>query len=1041
MAAKVQRPLVIGVDVGGTNTDAVLLDTSQPGTSAVLSCHKSPTTPDVTDGVEAVLKALLSKPWSISEESSSGSPVIPSTPDPKSVTALAIGTTHFLNAIIQHDAALLSRVAVIRLGSYGFLDGALPFADWPLALRGTIEAYSAVVPGGVNIDGRLIAPLDESSLREQARKLYNLGLRNIVIVGMGSPMDRDFNQEAEAKDHILSELNALDASYAASVNIVLSHTVAGSGLLARENAAILNASISTFARRTIHSFLRAMGRVGLQCPLYLTSNAGHLLPFKQAILFPIRIFSSGPTNSMRGAAFLAGQDLLRAQSEGRSFVVVDVGGTTSDVGALMPNGYPRLSKTHTDLAGVKVNLDMPSVESIGLGGGSIIRILGETPDSIKASVGPDSVGYALTTKALCFGGTTTTATDVVIAHSRGNSSEPSIGDPNLINLSPEVIAASQGRIKQMFESLIDRIKLSDDDCTVILVGGGAFLCPSQLRGVNRVIRCEHAGVANAIGAALAKIHGSAEALVDADDVQAGIVRVTEAAVAGAVAKGGVAQDVTVLNETVQWVPYVDGKRLVHIGVACSVDHARVYSEMIQSSAQGDLISGLDYKADTVDESLKSTAEKSTPTAYLASEQDVDILTYRPEISPSGEWVISPTDLKFIEIGCYILGCGGGGSPYSTYLNLLELLRQGERIVIVSPDSLPDEAVLPPVAAIGTPAVGLERISSDAVFHAIKRLAQELGGAEATHMLATEIGGMNGLATLRWAAKRYCNVPVVDGDLMGRAYPNFEMVSQYVSAETINELLPVAICSGDGRDGIIPAGQTDEISAGKEIRRVCAEFGFAAGAAGNPLSGAKFRSAGIPNTFSLAWRLGRVVRSAQVNSTLGTVTDAIVAEVGGPTSARRVFTGKVRGVETKITETGHSLGQVIIEKLGEDEVEMEADRGLQGDEWSEVRVPFMNENLAVVTKGSHGEEKILATVPDLIFLLDVSSGEAIGVQEYRYGVKVVVMIMAPHPVWTTKRGLEVAGPKVFNLPHEYVSTLVYHKPRSVIEEFAPVVAKS
>lgn len=209
--------------------------------------------------------------------------------------------------------------------------------------------------------------------------------------------------------------------------------------------------------------------------------------------------------------------------------------------------------------------------------------------------------------------------------------------------------------------------------------------------------------------------------------------------------------------------------------------------------------------------------------------------------------------------------------------------------------------------------------------------------------------------------------------------------------------------------------------------------FAAGAAGNPLSGSKFRAAGIPNTFSLAWRLGRAVRRAQASSSLSRVTDDLIAEAGGPGAARRVFTGKIRGVETKITETGHSLGEVVIERLSDDELETETER--VGGDWAEVRVPFMNENLAAVGRAAD-KEQVLATVPDLIFLLDVSTGEAIGVQEYRYGVKVVVMAMAPNPVWTSRRGLEIAGPKAFKLPYEFESELRYQKPRSVIDEFRP-----
>ena len=146
--------------------------------------------------------------------------------------------------------------------------------------------------------------------------------------------------------------------------------------------------------------------------------------------------------------------------------------------------------------------------------------------------------------------------------------------------------------------------------------------------------------------------------------------------------------------------------------------------------------------------------------------------------------------------------------------------------------------------------------------------------------------------------------------------------------------------------------------------------FAAGAAGNPVSGAKFRRVGIPNTFSLAWRLGRAVRLAQVQSNIGNVTDAIIAAAGGPSSAKKIFTGKIHGVETKLTETGHSLGEVIIKKLSDDEVEQDGDRGQGGDadDWDEVRVPFMNENLAIYAKSPDGIEKVCPRLGSFLPLL-------------------------------------------------------------------------
>ncbi|TDZ33815.1 putative D-/L-hydantoinase subunit A [Colletotrichum spinosum] len=985
--------LVVGVDVGGTNTDSVLLDVSKKGTDAVIASHKASTTSNVTLSVQATLKALLDK----------------STVDPAEITALAIGTTHFLNAIIERDTSRVEKIAVLRLASHNFSTGTPPFADWPRALKRIVDGHSAIVPGGVNIDGTLIGPVDEAAVREQAAAIRAKGLANVAVVGIGCSADRDYRQEDEVAGILRAELGE-------HVNIVLSRTMAGPGLLARENATILNAAILNFARRTIRAFIGAMRRIGLRCPLYLTSNAGHLLPFSEAMRAPIRIFSSGATNSIRGAAFLARDAIDRSGS-----IVVDIGGTTSDVGYLLSNGYPRLSKSYTELAGVKVNLEMPSVESIGLGGGSILRVVNDGATG-SVAVGPDSVGHDLVTRALCFGGDVATATDVAVASGANIGTHP-------VSLDAAVVAAGAGRIRKMLESAVDRAKLSPEPCTVILVGGGAVLCPRELAGVGRVVLPEHAGVANAVGAAIAKIYGSAETIVHGADVAGGIAEVRRRAVEKAVAKGGDEGSVTVLREEVAGVPYVENQTSVKMEVALPADHQRVYSEMSKTAAPDEL----------VDEEMYEETKRHDRTSTDDDEDDddedeaVDLENYRPRVEANGLWTLSETDLRFLSIGCYILGCGGGGSPYAPYLELKQLLAEGESMRIVRVEDLGDDEMMPPVASVGTPAVSIERPGGDGVWHAMREMERQTG-TRFERLVATEIGGANGVATLIWGSSRYYDIPTVDGDMMGRAYPQFEMVSQYIHAKSINELLPVTLCSGTGRTVVVPATQTDETSAGIAIRDACVAMGSAAGAAGRPIPGKLMRDVGIPNTYSLAWRLGRAVALAQRAGTVAAVARAIVDAAGGAGSARVLFQGKIRGVESTLTASAHSLGKVTVERLGEGEMETDADR--VGEGLRAVVVPFMNENLAVLGTLEDGSEQVLATVPDLIFLLDTATGEAIGVQEYRYGLKVAVMIMAGHPLWATERALEIAGPKVFGLPHDYRSELRYTKPVSVIDEFRP-----
>lgn len=685
--------------------------------------HKAPTTNNVILSVQETLSVLLSK----------------SSVDRDEIAATAIGTTHFINAIIERDSARLERVAVLRLASYNFSAGTPPFADWPDDLKMLIQGHWAIIPGGCNIEGTLIADVDDDAVREQAEIIKTKGLKNIVITGIGSPSDLRYHQEQRVRD--ILEASFKDSQW--EVDITCSRDIAGMGLLARENASILNSAILHFARRTIRAFTIAMRHVGLRCPLYLTSNTGHLLSLSEAARFPIKIFSSGATNSIRGAAFLVGSEIDQAGS-----VVVDIGGTSTDVGYLLKNGYPRLSKSYSDVAGVKVNLEIPSVESVALGGGSILHI---NSDNSQIRLGPESVGHELSTRALCFGGSTTTATDVVVA-----SGDFSLGTDK-VNIDYEVIAGAKARIKKMLETTIDHSKLSPEPCPVILVGGGWILCPDQLNGVHKIIVPEHAGVANAIGAAMAQISASSHLIWEGADIQGGIKIVQEKAIQEAIEKGGVGHDVTILNVEAAGVPYIQDQTAIKVEVAMPPDHAKLSQ---RGSVHADLQADDDKEEDNTFEELKRHE-----VALKGVVADVDFKTYCPRVTKEGVWCLSKTDIQFLEIGCYILGSGGGGSPYAAALELRQLLSDGATVTIVSCADLKDEDVIPSLAGVGSPAVGNERPGGDGIIHALDLLSKELN-VKFTHLLSSEIGGSNGLAPLLCGASKYYNLPTVDGDLMG-----------------------------------------------------------------------------------------------------------------------------------------------------------------------------------------------------------------------------------------------------------------------------------
>ncbi|PGH17467.1 hypothetical protein AJ79_01067 [Helicocarpus griseus UAMH5409] len=962
--------LVVGVDVGGTNTDSVLLDTKITGSKAIISWSKSPTASNVTLGVKKTLRDLLHKAPN----------------NENNIAAVTIGTTHFLNAILEHDASRLEKVAVIRLASYNFSSQTPSFIDWPLALKRLIKGHAAIVPGGCNIDGTRIADIDPMSIAEQAEIISSKSLKNVVIAGIGSPMDTQYQQEDQVRDILRVKLGN-------DVNIVCSHEIAGSGLLARENAAILNASIINFARRTIRGFMQAMSQLGLQCPLYLTANTGHLLSFPEAIQFPIQIFSSGATNSIRGAAYLAGDAL---GNDGA--VVVDIGGTTTDVGYLLRNGYPRLASSHTEIAGIKVNLEVLQVESIGLGGGSLIH---EIKDGSTVLVGPDSVGHEITTKALCFGGGIPTATDVAV------SSGASIGTTKPV-LSRKIVDQAKSRIKVMLENLVDRVKTSAEPCTVILVGGGAVLCPEHLEGVSKTVVPEFAGVANAIGAAIAQISGKAEKMTDKASVEFAKAEVKAGALADAESRGADISGAVITKEQIVGVPYIDDAKKVSIEVACPANHSRFYSSFEKLAATlPSAEDGPGYEETKTIDNERGSNESEDPV--------VDVSKYRPTIDSSGKWLLSKTDLQFMSIGCYILGCGGGGSPYSTYLEVANIVEEGKTLAIVDPSSLDADAILVPVAGVGSPAVSDERPGGDMVLNSLQTMEKELGRKHDI-IMAVEIGGSNGLQPLIWASSKYYNIPCVDGDMMGRAYPNFEKMTSFIEYPDINKLLPVALSSGTGRNVIVPATQPDVRAADHAIRGTCVEMGSACGATGVPISGAEMHRFGIPNTHSLAWRLGRAVSLAKNEGRLYSVSDDIIREFGGEKSAKVIFRGKIISVEHSLSVTAHTTGKVVIQQLSPDELGVDGDDQARGPE--KIVVEFVNENLSVKGVNGNGSEEYLAVVPDLIMLLDMATGEAVGTPEYRYGIKVIVMAAAPHPLWTTPRGLEIGGPPGFGLSVEY-----------------------
>ena len=210
-----------------------------------------------------------------------------------------------------------------------------------------------------------------------------------------------------------------------------------------------------------------------------------------AVRYPFLTIACGPTNSIRGASFL---------SKVENGIVLDVGGTTSDVGVIT-NSFPRESSLAVEIGGVRTNFRMPDLVSIGLGGGTIIR-----EDNGEILIGPDSVGYRLTEEALVFGGNTITATDIAVRLGLAD-----IGDKEKAKcIDMEFARQAHEKIMLMVAESIDKMKVSKDPLPLILVGGGGIIINGTLEGVSEVHRPENFDVANALGAAIAQVSGEVD---------------------------------------------------------------------------------------------------------------------------------------------------------------------------------------------------------------------------------------------------------------------------------------------------------------------------------------------------------------------------------------------------------------------------------------------------------------------------------------------------------------------------------------------------
>ncbi|KAH7305301.1 hypothetical protein B0I35DRAFT_114868 [Stachybotrys elegans] len=943
---------VIGIDVGGTNTDAVILRNDQ-----VVAWYKTPTTSDIQAGVELAIREVIRR-GGIS---------------PSEVSSVKIGTTQFVNAVLEQNKSKLDKVAVIRLcGPYS--QRSPPFVGFPVGLRDLMEGHYGYVDGGYQVDGRVVRTLRHEQLKEQAAIIKSKSIKSVVVIGVYSPSNPE--QELEAASVLASELGA-------GYDVSCSHKIGRLGFLERENASILNASLRRFARHVIAGFRDAVQKLG-KCSLHITLNDGTLSKASEAAEHPVRCFSSGPTNSARGAALLAGS---LSQADDREVLVIDVGGTTTDICGLLKTGFPRQSPAFVNIAGVRTNFTIPDVHSIAVGGGSLVRT-----DSEQTRVGPDSVGSRLTSEGIYFGGETLTATDLILSNDRTD---------RLVQ--PHIKASGLAEIKRAVEEAIDLVKTKPGDVRAILVGGGSIIISDEIAGVGELIRPKYLEVANAVGAAIGKISGSVDMVVvptENSTMDAQIEAAKALAADRCVAAGGNRDTLEVVEIESIPISYVtNGATRLIVRVVADL------SDVHEDSGEDDL---------TIDTSASSetdtNAVDSKASSYDIVEQ-LDVESYRPRIE-GDLWYLSETDLQFLQDGTGVLGVGSCGDAYPSYIACAHALAKGENITIRRQDTLPDDAVVLIAGFMGSPTVYLERVPGmNEVTDAIKAVLDAANISSFDAVIPNEIGGMNSFEALH-AAQRF-GKSVLDTDCVARAYP---FLWQTVRCLEDVPLVPAA--NADGASGPrIFATTKDNFETEELMRDACTDLGSLAGLCVNPLDGIEARS--LPrNSFSLAWSIGRSIAVSR-SQKLDPVT-MLIKEQNGVL----LFRGKITSVTRQVAK-GFTRGSVLLSS---------SDSNTSSS--TSLFVEFENENLCAVLKQEGQEDKVIAVVPDLICFLDIANGAPLGISDYKFGLRVSVVALRAPPIWATEKGLKMGGPSAFGLDVEYkpVGTEAYEAPKSVWEMF-------
>jgi uncharacterized protein len=349
--------------------------------------------------------------------------------------------------------------------------------------------------------------------------------------------------------------------------------------------------------------------------------------------------------------------------------------------------------------------------------------------------------------------------------------------------------------------------------------------------------------------------------------------------------------------------------------------------------------------------------------------------------------INKEDIEYIALGSTVLGTGGGGDPYVGKLLAKEAIHKYGDVSLITVDELKDDALIVPIAAFGAPMILVEKLFSGDEFIKAFEMMENYLGKKIDAVMPIEAGGLNGIIPFSIAAQK--QIPIVDADGMGRAFPRLEMTTF-----TLHDIPASPITQADEKGNKNVYHTINNTWGEILLGATTIQMGGSCAVGCYPMSGAQVKKAAVRDIISYAQELGKSILDAKEESK--SPLNSLIEKA----SAIKLFTGKVSNVSIKIDGRWNKGVCSII--------------GLDENQGSKMELDFQNEFLMAKKDGNP-----VAITPDLIVLVDAENAQPITAETIQYGTRVVVLGMIADQQWRTEKGIELGGPEKFGYKEEYI----------------------